>query len=58
MQHRCIRCNKLLFIGTGMGEIKCPRCKTLNIINTQNAVEHPLSTKGKNGCQKIQTHRR
>nr|DAQ92992.1 MAG TPA: hypothetical protein [Caudoviricetes sp.] len=30
MKHRCTQCNKLLAVGTGAFEIKCPRCKTLN----------------------------
>lgn len=30
MKHRCKNCNKLLAIGKGEFEIKCPRCKTVN----------------------------
>ena len=53
MKHRCKNCNKLLAIGTGSFEIKCPRCKTNNHIRsltTQNATEHPTLQKGHNGC--------
>ncbi|HFC8543180.1 TPA: Com family DNA-binding transcriptional regulator [Neisseria weaveri] len=45
MKHRCKNCNKLLAIGIGRFEIKCPRCHTLNNISsltTQNAGEHPI----------------
>lgn len=55
MQHRCKNCNKLLAVGTGAFEIKCPRCKTVNHIcslTTQNAAEHPNLEKGQNGCSK------
>ncbi|EBQ8429945.1 Com family DNA-binding transcriptional regulator [Salmonella enterica] len=43
---RCRHCNKLLararfdFI-----EVKCPRCKTLNIITSPSAIEHPTYTR-------------
>lgn len=32
MKHRCKNCNKLLAIGTGKFEIRCPRCKAVNTI--------------------------
>ena len=54
MKHRCKNCNKLLAVGSGRFEIKCPRCKTLNScrsLTTQNAGEHPTQ-KGHNGCSK------
>lgn len=35
MKQRCTNCKKLLAIGTGNFAIKCPRCKTLNQINTK-----------------------
>lgn len=33
MQHRCKKCNKLLFIGKFIGkiEIKCHKCKNINL---------------------------
>ncbi|HFC6387641.1 TPA: Com family DNA-binding transcriptional regulator [Neisseria bacilliformis] len=55
MKHRCTHCNKLLAVGTGRFEIKCPRCKAVNrfsSLTTQNAAEHPNPQKGKNGCPK------
>ncbi|MFC3875560.1 Com family DNA-binding transcriptional regulator [Neisseria musculi] len=53
MKHRCKNCNRLLAVGTGDFEIKCPRCKTANAIRaltTENAAEHPTFQKGRNGC--------
>ena len=37
-KHRCIKCNKLLFIGkfTGKIEILCPRCKMKNLFDIKN----------------------
>ncbi|SUA36363.1 Mu-like prophage protein Com [Neisseria zoodegmatis] len=55
MKHRCKNCNKLLAIGIGRFEIKCPRCKTVNSfrsLTTENAPEHPTFEKGHNGCRK------
>lgn len=43
MQHRCKSCRKLLFIGNADGQIKCPRCKQIQHIQsftTQSADEH------------------
>lgn len=54
MKHRCTNCNKLLAIGTGDFEIKCPRCKTTNrcrSLTTKNAAEHP-TPKGNHGCER------
>lgn len=34
MKLRCKNCSKLLAIGTGILEIKCTRCKSLNQFNT------------------------
>ncbi|WP_082783615.1 Com family DNA-binding transcriptional regulator [Snodgrassella sp. CFCC 13594] len=45
MKYRCKNCNKLLAIGTGSLEIKCPRCKSINSfgsLTTQNATEHRI----------------
>lgn len=36
---RCWKCGKLLGFIEGKAEIKCPRCKEINRINT----EHPKS---------------
>lgn len=61
MKHRyknrceCSNCRKLLAVGTGDFEIKCPRCKTVNrfgSLTTQNAAEHP-NPKGNNGCSNL-----
>ncbi|MFV2030818.1 zinc finger domain-containing protein [Neisseria sp. S1] len=35
MKHRCKNCFKLLAVGRGCFEIKCPRCKSLNHFKTQ-----------------------
>lgn len=40
MKQRCTKCDKLLAVGTGNFAIKCPRCKTLNQINTQTKECH------------------
>ncbi|UOO82754.1 Com family DNA-binding transcriptional regulator [Uruburuella testudinis] len=47
---RCRSCAKLLAVGLGNFEIKCPRCKAINRFSslTTNA-EHP-SPKGRSGC--------
>ena len=36
-EHRCKKCNKLLFIGWFIGkiEIKCNKCKSINIIDNK-----------------------
>ena len=50
---KCQNCAKLLAIGTGSFEIKCPRCKAINhfsSLTTENAAEHPTVSKGHNGC--------
>ncbi|ECB6525775.1 Com family DNA-binding transcriptional regulator [Salmonella enterica] len=53
---RCRHCNKLLarasfyFI-----EVKCPRCKTLNIITSPSAIEHPTYTRNRT-CGEQTTH--
>lgn len=59
MQLRCknTACNKLLAVGSGDIQIKCPRCKQINhfknlSINT-NAASIPPS-KGLHGCSKPQ----
>lgn len=59
MQLRCknTACNKLLAVGSGDIQIKCPRCKQINqfkhlSINT-NAASIPLA-KGLHGCSKPQ----
>ncbi|SIR75791.1 zinc finger domain-containing protein, LSD1 subclass [Moraxella cuniculi DSM 21768] len=46
MKQRCINCKKLLAIGAGNFAIKCPRCKTLNHINTQQTQAKPDIDKG------------
>ncbi|EOG3189526.1 Com family DNA-binding transcriptional regulator, partial [Salmonella enterica] len=39
---RCRHCNKLLARASfDFIEVKCPRCKTLNIITSPSAIEHP-----------------
>lgn len=37
MEHRCVKCHKLLFIGWFIGkiEIKCSKCKTINTIDNK-----------------------
>lgn len=37
-EHRCPKCNKLLFIGKFKGkiEILCPRCKQKNLFDISN----------------------
>ncbi|EAP3579022.1 Com family DNA-binding transcriptional regulator [Salmonella enterica] len=44
---RCRHCNKLLARASCFGfiEVKCPRCKTLNIITSPSAIEHPTYTR-------------
>ena len=46
MKHRCKNCNKLLAIGTGKFEIRCPRCKAVNqfgSLTTRSACERQTS---------------
>ncbi|STZ09339.1 MULTISPECIES: Com family DNA-binding transcriptional regulator [Moraxella] len=47
MKQRCTKCDKLLAVGTGNFAIKCPRCKTLNQINTQQSQVKPDIDKGR-----------
>lgn len=39
IQFRCRKCNKLLGYIQGVAEIRCPRCKEINRVDT----EHPKS---------------
>ncbi|EDT5578200.1 TPA: Com family DNA-binding transcriptional regulator [Salmonella enterica subsp. enterica] len=54
---RCRHCNKLLaracfdFI-----EVKCPRCKTLNVITSPSAAEHPTYTRNRTCGEQTTTH--
>ncbi|QEY23562.1 Com family DNA-binding transcriptional regulator [Neisseria animalis] len=60
MQFRCKNCNKLLAVGSGDFEIKCPRCKETNScrsLTTGNAVEH-RDPKGNHECPTIRTPNR
>jgi phage FluMu protein Com len=36
IEFRCERCGKKLAMVKGIAEIKCPRCKKLNKINTEH----------------------
>nr|DAS25932.1 MAG TPA: zinc-ribbon protein [Caudoviricetes sp.] len=40
MYLRCKTCSKLLAIGSGNLQIKCSRCKTINIFNNSECREH------------------
>ena len=58
MQLRCknTACNKLLAVGSGDIQIKCPRCKQINqfkYLSNKNAASIPLA-KGLHGCSKPQ----
>ena len=59
MQLRCknTACNKLLAVGSGDIQIKCPRCKQINqfknLSTNTNAASIPLA-KGLHGCSKPQ----
>ncbi|ELU6656844.1 Com family DNA-binding transcriptional regulator [Salmonella enterica] len=45
---RCRHCNKLLARASfDFIEVKCPRCKTLNIITSPSAIEHPTYTRNR-----------
>ena len=50
-------CNKLLAVGSGDIQIKCPRCKQINqfknLSTNTNAASIPLA-KGLHGCSKPQ----
>ncbi|ELV6147644.1 Com family DNA-binding transcriptional regulator [Salmonella enterica] len=55
---RCRHCNKLLARASSFDfiEVKCPRCKTLNIITSPSAIEHPTYTRN-NACgEQTATH--
>ncbi|WP_094574651.1 Com family DNA-binding transcriptional regulator [Kingella denitrificans] len=58
MQLRCknTACNKLLAVGSGDIQIKCPRCKQISqfkYLSTTNAQRIPPA-KGLHGCSKPQ----
>lgn len=36
LEFRCIKCGKKLGMIKGIAEIKCPRCKKINTINTEH----------------------
>ncbi len=46
MKYRCKNCNKLLAVGTGEFEIKCPRCKSLNRFCSLKPQTLPPATTG------------
>ncbi|EEF5015737.1 Com family DNA-binding transcriptional regulator [Salmonella enterica] len=53
---RCRHCNKLLARASfDFIEVKCPRCKTLNIITSPSAIEHPTYTRNRT-CGEQTTH--
>ncbi|ECW1604255.1 Com family DNA-binding transcriptional regulator, partial [Salmonella enterica] len=37
-------------------EVKCPRCKTLNIITSPSAIEHPTYTRNRTCGEQTATH--
>ncbi|EBL1239519.1 Com family DNA-binding transcriptional regulator, partial [Salmonella enterica] len=37
-------------------EVKCPRCKTLNIITSPSAIEHPTYTRNHTCGEQTATH--
>jgi LSD1 subclass zinc finger protein len=45
MKYKCIYCERLLFMGrfTGVIEIKCSKCKTLNIKKSAKEERHENS---------------
>ncbi|EAT8444010.1 Com family DNA-binding transcriptional regulator [Salmonella enterica subsp. enterica serovar Bonariensis] len=55
---RCRHCNKLLARASGFDfiEVKCPRCKTLNIITSPSAIEHPTYTRNHTCGEQTATH--
>ncbi|EOF6319753.1 Com family DNA-binding transcriptional regulator [Salmonella enterica] len=55
---RCLHCNKLLARASSFDfiEVKCPRCKTLNIITSPSAIEHPTYTRNRTCGEQTATH--
>ncbi|ENJ3964572.1 Com family DNA-binding transcriptional regulator [Salmonella enterica] len=55
---RCRHCNKLLARASSFDfiEVKCPRCKTLNIITSPSAIEHPPHTRNHACGEQTATH--
>ncbi|EMY8848534.1 Com family DNA-binding transcriptional regulator [Salmonella enterica] len=54
---RCRHCNKLLARASfDFIEVKCPRCKTLNIITSPSASEHPTYTRNHACGEQTATH--
>ncbi|EEG7362759.1 Com family DNA-binding transcriptional regulator [Salmonella enterica subsp. enterica serovar Muenchen] len=54
---RCRHCNKLLARASfDFIEVKCPRCKTLNIITSPSAIEHPTCTRNRTCGEQTTTH--
>ncbi|EKH8214353.1 Com family DNA-binding transcriptional regulator [Salmonella enterica] len=54
---RCRHCNKLLArVSFDFIEVKCPRCKTLNIITSPSAIEHPTYTRNHACGEQTATH--
>ncbi|EDZ8079203.1 Com family DNA-binding transcriptional regulator [Salmonella enterica] len=54
---RCRHCNKLLARASfDFIEVKCPRCKTLNIITSPSAVEHPTYSRSHACGEQTATH--
>ncbi|EJA3915822.1 Com family DNA-binding transcriptional regulator [Salmonella enterica] len=54
---RCRHCNKLLARASfDFIEVKCPRCKTLNIITSPSAIEHPTYTRNHARGEQTATH--
>ncbi|EGJ5617754.1 Com family DNA-binding transcriptional regulator [Salmonella enterica] len=55
---RCRHCNKLLARASSFDfiEVKCPRCKTLNIITSPSATEHPAYTRNHACGEQTTTH--
>ncbi|ECJ4226111.1 Com family DNA-binding transcriptional regulator [Salmonella enterica subsp. enterica] len=54
---RCRRCNKLLARASfDFIEVKCPRCKTLNIITSPSAIEHPTYTRNRTCGEQTAIH--
>ncbi|EEF5707978.1 Com family DNA-binding transcriptional regulator, partial [Salmonella enterica] len=50
-------CNKLLARASfDFIEVKCPRCKTLNIITSPSAIEHPTYTRNHACGEQTATH--
>ncbi|EBC0455006.1 Com family DNA-binding transcriptional regulator [Salmonella enterica] len=55
---RCRHCNKLLARASSFDfiEVKCPRCKTLNIITSPSAAEPPTYTRNRTCGEQTTTH--